>query len=269
MLCALLIFQDPDLPEPLARLSPWLDMLTRTRADVFAQLAAQAHRRFIKTHTPLDGLPVEEQVTYVCVGRDPRDAAISMFHHRANLDVKAAGATLHRVALAEGREMLSLPAGPPPPTVEAYFWHFVDDPTPATQSNLSLLATLHHYELALNAREHSNVVVLHYGDLKRDLEKEMRRLAERLAIAVPESRWPRLVQAASFESMRARGAALAPESDLGLWKEPARFFRSGAGGHWREFFDEAAEQRYEARVASLASPEVAAWAHSGWQAAAA
>src|SRR5690242_5213672 len=90
MLCALLILQDPDLGhQTLTQLSPWLDMLTRTRADVFAQLAAQTHRRFIKTHTPLDGLPIEEQVTYVCVGRDPRDAAVSWFHHMANVDMEA------------------------------------------------------------------------------------------------------------------------------------------------------------------------------------
>src|SRR5947209_5478250 len=68
MLCALLIFQKPVLDTPLAELSPWLDMLTLPRDEVVALLDAQRHRRFIKTHTPLDGLPVDERVTYVCVG---------------------------------------------------------------------------------------------------------------------------------------------------------------------------------------------------------
>jgi hypothetical protein len=27
---------------------------------VYAQLSAQQHRRFIKTHTPLDGIPLDE-----------------------------------------------------------------------------------------------------------------------------------------------------------------------------------------------------------------
>ena len=58
MICGLLIFQKPELPAPLAELSPWLDMLTRPREEVFAQLQAQTHRRFIKSHTPLDGLPL-------------------------------------------------------------------------------------------------------------------------------------------------------------------------------------------------------------------
>src|SRR5579883_31283 len=61
-------------------------MLTQRREDVLALLDAQRHRRFIKTHTPLDGLPADERVTYVRVGRDPRDVAVSWYHHFQNLD---------------------------------------------------------------------------------------------------------------------------------------------------------------------------------------
>ncbi|SVB19317.1 uncharacterized protein METZ01_LOCUS172171 [marine metagenome] len=57
MMCALLVFQTPQLPSKLSTLSPWLDWLVNPRDDVSAHLSAQAHRRFIKTHTPLDGLP--------------------------------------------------------------------------------------------------------------------------------------------------------------------------------------------------------------------
>jgi hypothetical protein len=87
MICALLVLQEPELPLPLDTLSPWIDMVTRARTEVFADLAAQTHRRFIKTHTPLDGIPNDPAVTYVCVGRDPRDVALSMDHHIDNMDV--------------------------------------------------------------------------------------------------------------------------------------------------------------------------------------
>src|SRR3977135_380535 len=49
-----------------------------------------------------------------------------------------------------------------------------------------------------------DVVYLHYDDLKADLEGQMRQMAARLGIDVDEHRWPRLVQAATFESMRTR-----------------------------------------------------------------
>jgi aryl sulfotransferase len=86
MVCALLIFQTPDLPAPLTTLSPWLDMRIRSVEEVHAQLAAQQHRRFIKTHTPLDGVPTHPGVTYLAVGRDPRDVAVSLHHQSHNLD---------------------------------------------------------------------------------------------------------------------------------------------------------------------------------------
>jgi hypothetical protein len=58
MICALLVFRTAELPRPLVELSPWLDWLMRPIDEVVADLEAQGHRRFIKTHTPLDGLPL-------------------------------------------------------------------------------------------------------------------------------------------------------------------------------------------------------------------
>ena len=86
MQCALLLFRTPDLPAPLAKLSPWLDMNTRPLDEVRADLEAQTHRRFIKTHLPLGAVPWDERVTYLHVGRDPRDAGLSWDNHVANVD---------------------------------------------------------------------------------------------------------------------------------------------------------------------------------------
>ena len=89
-ICSLLVFGTPHLDNPLTTISPWLDMLTRPLQDVLDDLEAQTHRRFIKTHIPLDGLPFDERVTYICVGRDPRDLALSWDSHMANTDFDAA-----------------------------------------------------------------------------------------------------------------------------------------------------------------------------------
>src|SRR4051812_44551059 len=88
MLCALLVFDGPDFPAPLSQISPWLDQSLRPLDEVYARYEAQRHRRFIKTHTPLDGVPMPDDVTYVVVGRDPRDVMISMEHHWANMDLE-------------------------------------------------------------------------------------------------------------------------------------------------------------------------------------
>jgi hypothetical protein len=77
MICALLIFQTPELPDSLPSISPWLDWLITPRADVYAQLAAQQHRRFIKSHTPLDG--VVWHLTCAWQRRDQR--AVVLVHY--------------------------------------------------------------------------------------------------------------------------------------------------------------------------------------------
>src|SRR4051794_30983229 len=78
MICALLVLQTTELPAPLATLSPWLDWLIVPRDRVVAELEAQRHRRFIKTHTPLDGIPIDPRATYVVVARHPLDLAVSL-----------------------------------------------------------------------------------------------------------------------------------------------------------------------------------------------
>jgi Sulfotransferase domain len=77
MICALLIFRTPELPEPLGQLSPWLDHLITPREEVYARLASQRHRRFVKTHTPLDGIPLDPRATYIVTARHPLDMAVS------------------------------------------------------------------------------------------------------------------------------------------------------------------------------------------------
>jgi hypothetical protein len=69
MLCALLIFDGPDFRVPLGQISPWMDMCNQSVAAVWRTLAAQTHRRFIKTHTPLDAVPWRSDGTYLVVGR--------------------------------------------------------------------------------------------------------------------------------------------------------------------------------------------------------
>ena len=61
---------------------------------------------------------------------------------------------------------------------------------------------MHHLTTFWDARDSANVILVHYDDLKADLPGEMRRLAQRLDITVPESAWPSLVRAATFEDMR-------------------------------------------------------------------
>jgi hypothetical protein len=135
----------------------------------------------------------------------------------------------------------------------------LENTTPQQQMD-SLVGVLHHVSDAWARREGGNVLLVHYADLSADREGQMRGIADRLGVTVPEDRWVGLVEAASFDRMRSRSAELVPDAH-GVLAEPARFFRSGRSGAGREVLTTEELARYEARVASLASPEVVAWLH--------
>ena len=102
---------------------------------------------------------------------------------------------------------------------------------------------------------------LHYDDLKADLEGQMRQLAARLGIDVDEHRWPRLVQAATFESMRSKADTTVPGGSPEHWINPTAFFSRGTSGQWRDLLDDADLARYAARVRVLGSDDLVAWVH--------
>jgi aryl sulfotransferase len=260
-ICALLVFGTPDFDGHLDEISPWLDLLTQPHEAVLATLEAQQHRRFIKTHTPLDGLPFDPRVTYLCVGRDPRDVGISLRNHQANVNADAVQRA-HASAVGPS-DVDEVPARlhiTEETSEREYFRHWMLDDTPVTDTVFSLRFTMHHLTTFWEARDSANVILLHYDDLKADLLAEMRRLAQRLDITVPESAWPSLAQAATFESMR-RDPRRVPDSRSGTWRDNQRFFNRGVSGQWRGMLDDADLQEYAARVAVLAAPDLLGWVH--------
>jgi hypothetical protein len=263
MQCALLLFRTPDLPAPLAHLSPWMDMNTRPLADVHADLEAQTHRRFIKTHTPLGGVPWDERVTYVHVARDPRDVAQSWDNHLSNIDFERffetrAGA----VGLDDLGELgMEGPPEPPPDDPALRFWIWVEgDGTGKGPSGLSGL--VHHSRTFWDVKAAPNVHLFHYSDLRADLAGQMARLAEALGVEPPSDE---LVEAARFENMKARAEHLVPNSDTPFWVSSTKFFDKARNGDWRDLIGEDGMPRYEAALQGATDDvELATWLHTGW-----
>jgi aryl sulfotransferase len=254
MICALLVLGTADLPAPLGQLSPWIDHCVEPVEDVVARLEAQRHRRFVKTHTPLDGIPLDDRGTYVVVARHPLDMAVSLYHQGDNID---------RQRVAELSGVPYVPRGPRPPVHDWLVEWTREETTPAEQMD-SLVGVLHHVGDAWT-RAHApvgdgTVVLVHYADLLADLSGQMRRLATRLGIDVPEEQWPSLIDAATFVSMRSRSDLLTPNT-LGVLKDGAAFFRSGRSGTGGELLTAGELAAYERRVASVLPHEVVSWLH--------
>jgi aryl sulfotransferase len=261
-LCAMLLFDQVEFDRPMSVISPWLDMQTNDLVEVVAGLEVQKHRRFIKTHTPLDGVPFVEGVTYICVARDPRDVALSFQHHWANLDLDAFMAARARaVGLGDLEEL-----GPPPALPEdplERFWLWVD--AEAGQFvGPALVDVLHHVDTFWERRQRPGVALFHYSDLLADLPGQLRRLADALGIDVTDEQIEQYAAAATFDRMKQRADALVPDVGNRIWHNNRDFFHRGRSGQWRDLLDDEGLRRYERRVAELAPPDVAAWAHAGW-----
>ena len=258
MICALLIHGKPDLPAPLAELSPWLDMELAAKADVLARYAAQPGRRVIKTHTPLDGLPFWERVHYVFCARDPRDAFISSQNHRANADRER----IDRIMADRGIDYKR----PPPPAgdIDARFREWLTDAVAGQADDGGPKSSpFNHAATFWPWRHLPNLHFLHYADLKADLAGQMRRLSMRLGLPVDAAAWPALIEAATFESMKANADRAAPDTDHGIWVSNAGFFNKGENAQWRRLLSDESLALYTEMTRARYPTDMLDWLEGG------
>jgi hypothetical protein len=255
MLCALVLFDSTEFPGRMDDLSPWLDQRTRSDDEVLTHLEAQTHRRFIKTHTPLDGIPEWPDVTYVAVARDPRDVFVSWEHHIANMDVD------HLFSAIDGAVGIetALPfLGESPATIEERFDRWLVDDDPGGRMSLALVAG--QVRTAWERRDRPNVELFHFEDLRCDRAAAMTRLAAAFGLDLSTDRIEELAESASIDRMRERADDLAPNTKQ-IFSDPTRFFRSGEGGDWRSFVTPEQDAVYWQRIDELMSPELRDWLH--------
>ena len=259
MICALLIFKTPELPEPLADLSPWFDMRMAPVEEIVARYEAQANRRFIKTHTALDGLPYFENVTYLFCGRDPRDVFISMQNHGKNQNIPHLMEKLVALGIT--------PPAPPelPDDVNERFRLWLTEPAfPWEEDGFPYWSVFAHTKTFWRYRHLPNIHFLHYADLKRDLAGQMRRVAEILDISIAEGDWPALVSAATFDNMKENADRIAPDTDHEAWKDNAAFFNKGQNEQWREILNEESLALYEQTREIRAPGDLWQWLEQGF-----
>jgi aryl sulfotransferase len=99
----------------VAEMSPWLDLRVPPKDEKLPAVEAQEHRRFIKTHLPVDALVFSPQAKYIYIGRDGRDMVWSFYNHHASANeewYKLLNDTPGRVGP---------PIGKPPASTRQYF----------------------------------------------------------------------------------------------------------------------------------------------------
>lgn len=254
----LLVFQSATWPDTLNRVSPWMDSSFIVKVqDPRPLVESQTHRRFLKSHVPLDGLPYFPEVKYICVGRDGRDVFMSLWNH-------------YRSYTAEAYELFD--AGWPPeghcprcPEDIHEFWRgwISRGAFPWERDGYPFGSHFEHLRSFWEHRRLPNVLLVHYNDLKQDLAGEMRRIARYLEIEVPEAKWPELVEAASFEAMKRDGELLLPELALVFQGGAASFLHKGTNDRWRHVLTVDELAQHAAVVKRTLTPDLARWLERG------
>ncbi len=256
MLCAMLVHQSTTFPQPLNRLSRWLERHRDPIEEVLAAYEAQSYRRIIKTHTPLDGLPYVPEASYVFCGRDPRDVFFSGLDHMANGSEESVRDARQRAGIPDDLEF------PTDPNVTFPLWLTTgalegqDDGFPMG-SVMSLTQTYWAF------RHLPNLHFTHYADLTADLDGELRRLARFLGTPIDERLWPELLEAASFSAMRERADELAPGAHFNEWRSSTDFFRRARRGEWRDLLSAENQALYESLASARLGPRLKAWLEGG------
>jgi len=245
-----LIFQGK--PGPLFDTSPWVDFRPFPLEEVLGRLEAQQHRRFLKTHLPIDALVYSSEAKYLYVCRDGRDVAWSLYNHHAGF----APAAYAMINDAPGR--VGPPLKPPTEDIVQYFHEWLEG------GGLQLGASFwDHVQGWWDARHLPNILLVHFNHLKADLPGQMRRIADFLSIEIDEARWPEIVEHCTFEYMRNTAVEHSPILDLVFTGGGNTFFNKGTNGRWKDVLSAADLEAYEKAVKAHLTPECARWMATG------
>jgi aryl sulfotransferase len=251
-----LVFQGAegiDVPE----VSPWMDLRVPPKAEKLAAVAAQRHRRFLKTHLPVDALVFSPKAKYIYIARDGRDVVWSMYNHHAR------GNELFYTTLNDTPGRVGPPIAPPPDSILQYFHDWLD------RDGHPFWPFWENIRGWWEIRELPNVLLMHYADLKADMAGQIRRIAAFLDIAVPEEKWPAILEHCSFDYMKRHAQKAAPLGGM-FWDGGAdSFIHKGTNGRWRDVLGPADIEKYETHARRALGAEAAHWLAHGSRAVAA
>ena len=233
-----------------AAMSPWVDFRLGA-ADRLALLEGQTHRRFLKTHLPVDALGISPMAKYIYLGRDGRDALWSYHNHFRTLRAER----LATINDAPGR--LGPPLERPPVSVREYFRAWLE------QDGYPFWPFWSHVRGWWAIRRLPNVELLHFNALKRDLAGSIRSIAAFLDIPINEASFPAILEHCSFDWMKAHASLVTPGSGVGWEDGGASFIHKGTNGRWRDLLTEEDCAEYEARALAELGTDCAQWLKTG------
>ncbi|MEN8181345.1 MAG: sulfotransferase domain-containing protein [Myxococcota bacterium] len=259
----LLIFKDTPSALPVGLVSPWIDARFHgPLEEVAAGLEAQTHRRFVKSHLPLDGLPYYPRVKYVVVARDARDVFMSLWNHYGSYTDEI----MQRLNERSGWSGESLPDPPAADSIRELWHEWMTRGWFGWESEgWPFWSNLHHTQTYWPYRDLENIRFFHYADMLADLRGQILRLAGYLGFELTDEELERVLESSSFDQMKKDYKATMDEPLRGAFKGGAdSFIFKGTNGRWRDVLTAQDLSLYEAAKERVLTPDCAAWLETGW-----
>lgn len=245
----MLLGPDPELA--VADMSPWLDLRVPPKEVKLPMVEAQTHRRFLKTHLPVDALVFSPKAKYLYIGRDARDVVWSVYNHHANAN------DLWYQALNDTPGRVGPPIGRPNPDIRQYWHEWLD------KDGFPFWPFWENARTWWAVRHLPNVMFIHFAELKADLPGSMKRIAGFLDISVDSANWPRILEYCSFDWMKANATKSVPLGGA-FWDAGAQvFINKGINGRWQSVLNADECRVYEERALRELGPECARWMATG------
>lgn len=236
---------------PVMAISPWLDLRVLPFDEIMQELESQQHRRFLKTHLPLDALVFSPDAKYLYVARDGRDTVWSLYNHHSSYTetfYDMVNNTPGRVG--HGLQPLEC-------SVVEFFNDWLD------RDGYPYWEFFAHTKGWWDVRHLPNVMLVHFNELKRDMPGEMRRIAEFLEIELDEAKWPEIVEHCSFDYMKRHAEELSPMLEVAFRGGGSSFVHKGTNGRWNDLLSTEDIDRYERIAVEKLGPECAHWLATG------
>jgi aryl sulfotransferase len=240
---------DPDIA--VAEMSPWVDLRVPPKEVKLPLLEAQAHRRFMKTHLPVDATRFCPKAKYLYIGRDGRDVVWSMYNHHVN-----ANQTWYD-ALNNTPGRVGPPIEPPPDDIRQYWREWLD------RDGHPFWPFWDNIRSWWSVRALPNVKFIHFANLKQDMAGEIRAIATFLDIPIKASRWEAILKHCSFEWMKKNATKSVPLGGA-FWDAGAEvFINKGVNGRWSDALTTEDIAEYETRSRTELGDECAHWLATG------
>jgi len=236
---------------PVAAMSPWVDLRVPPKEIKLPEIEAQEHRRFLKTHLPVDALVFSPKAKYIYIGRDGRDVLWSIYNHHATANEKWYDALNN----TPGR--VGPPIEKPVEDIKQYYHEWLD------KDGYPLWPLWENIHSWWAIRYLPNVLFVHFANLKCDMEGEIRKIAAFLNISIDEAQWPAIVEHCSFDYMKANATQSVPLGGI-FWEGGAQtFIHKGKNGRWRDVLTEEESQKYERMAVEKLGESCAHWLATG------